>query len=314
MKSYLFVLAAITGFVVSSCDKVKNPYPKTYSTLDWSLYPGGDSATYAANGLWPSFTPNTNTQRNVLIEDFTGHRCFNCPTTTANMHNLMETNPDHIFGVTLHSGATGVGPFQETHESDGYVEVFYNDIVLEIGTYFGGLPGTSFSGNPAVMVNRTLNGPGMENQFTTGGGSAMVNKTNACLASQLKVNMQSAANYFPSTRGLFVHVEVDKIDASLTNELAIVAYVVQDSLVAMQLMGDLTDNPNYEHRDIVRGSLDNQAFGRTLTPAELDPNGKYYINYSYHLPEIYEPEHTHVVLFVRDKVTHEIYQVIKQHF
>ncbi len=109
-------------------------------------------------------------------------------------------------------------------------------------------------------------------------------------------------------------MEVDKIDAGVTNDLAVVTYLVQDSLIAMQLMSDLSDNPDYHHRDIVRDCLDGRAFGRTLTAADMGDNGKYYVNYSYHLPAAYEPENAHVVIFVMDKVTQEIYQVIKQDF
>ena len=40
----------------------------------------------------------------------------------------------------------------------------------------------------------------------------------------LKVNMQSALNYYPTTKGAFLHVEVEKIDQTITNDLAVVAF------------------------------------------------------------------------------------------
>jgi hypothetical protein len=80
-------------------------------------------------------------------------------------------------------------------------------------------------------------------------------------------------------------------------------------------MSDNSHNETYIHRDIHRGNLNNQAFGRNLESSDLI-NGKYYINYSFVVPNqldgAYNPENMHVLLYVYDKATFEIYQVIKQ--
>jgi hypothetical protein len=56
-------------------------------------------------------------------------------------------------------------------------------------------------------------------------------------------------------------------------------------------------------------------FGRQLTPADLT-NGKYYVNYSFEVPNQldggFNTENMHVLIYVYDMVTKEIYQVIKQ--
>jgi hypothetical protein len=318
-----FFLAATLGSLLlaaGSCDKVENPYPKgVSSTLDWSLYPDGDSTHYAQNA-WPTFAPNMNTLRNVLIEDFTGHQCVNCPAQTAFMESLISTNPTRIFGVAIHAGPTGLGGYQQT--STAFPTVFYNDQGLEIGDFFGSMPGTTFYGNPGFAVNRTINN---SQYISTAGG--ITQPTNNVLASSLKVNLQAATNYYPSTRGLFLHVEVDKIDQSLTSDLGLVVYVIEDSLVARQIVQTADDpdgtpgDPNlnnkdgihetYVHHDIMRGCIDGMAFGKTLTSAYLGSNNKYYVNYSYHLPNEYEVDNMHLVIYVYDKTTYEIYQVIE---
>jgi hypothetical protein len=80
-------------------------------------------------------------------------------------------------------------------------------------------------------------------------------------------------------------------------------------------MSDNSHNSTYIHRDIHRGNLGGQAFGRTLTNNDII-NGKYYVNYSFVLPNQldgnYNAENMHVLIYVYDKVTWEIYQVIKQ--
>jgi hypothetical protein len=313
MKKIL-IFSAILATVIASCDKVKNAYPANAvsSTLDWSLYPDGDSAYYVSQGLWPTFSANTNTQRNVLIEDFTGHQCVNCPASTENMEQLIATNPDHIFGLAVHAGPTGLTGFQIT--SAEYPTVLYSDAGLEIGTHFGqDIPGSSFLGNPAFCVNRTK----ANNQFTSNAGAAIANKTNTCLASALKINIQAVANYFPSTRGLFLHTEVDKIDASLTSDLAVVVCLVEDSLIAPQLVPTTMDpdgkDEAYVHRDILRGCIDGRTFGKVLTASDLGSNGKYFVSYSYRLPDQYNADNMKLYIYVYDKTTEEIYQVIEKH-
>lgn len=311
MKKLLIASLLLAGIgFYSSCDKVDNPFPKNGSSaLDWSLYPGGDSAAYVSAGLWPTFTDNTNTLRNVLIEDFTGHKCVNCPASTANMEQLIATNPTRIFGAAIHSSADGLGAFQEVDAE--YPEELFCDQGLEIGTFFGTIPGSSFIGNPAFCVNRIK----ANDQFTSNAGSAIANKTTTCLASALKVNIQAASNYFPSTRGLFLHTEVDKVDQSLTSDLGLVVYVLEDSLIGPQTVPTSMDpdgkDDAYIHREILRGCIDGKAFGRTLGTAELNANGKYYTNYSYRVPDELEVENMHLVIYVYDKTTMEIYQVIK---
>jgi hypothetical protein len=313
MKKIL-ILTAVLATVIASCDKVKNAYPANpvSSTLDWSLYPDGDSAYYVAQGLWPTFTANTNTQRNVLIEDFTGHQCVNCPASTANMEQLIATNPEHIFGLAIHAGPTGLTGFQVT--SSEYPTILYSDAGIEIGQHFGqDIPGSTFLGNPAFCVNRTK----ANNQFTSNAGAAIANKTNTCLASTLKVNIQAVSNYFPSTRGLFLHTEVHKLDASITSDLAVVVCLVEDSLIAPQLVPTSMDPDgkidDYIHRDILRGTIDGRTFGKVLTASDLGTNGKYFVSYSYQLPAQYDAENMKLYIYVYDKTTEEIYQVIEKH-
>lgn len=306
MKKILF-LAFTASFLMTACDKVKNAYPKTTSTsnLDWSLYPDGDSAYYVSQGLWPTFSANSNTLKNVLIEDFTGHRCFNCPNAATLLHNLEVANPGRVFGAGVHSSALGISSFQETNAE--YPTELYNNFAFEIGTYFGSQPGSSFLGNPHGTVNRRLNGT--DNTASPGTWTSV---TTSELNRTLQVNLQSVAHYFSATRGLFLHVEVDKFDASLTDDIALVVYVLEDSVVGPQLMPNLSRNDTYVHKDILRDCIGPGIFGKVLTPSDLGNNGKYQINYSYALPAAINENNVHLIIYAYNKVTNEILQVIKQ--
>ena len=99
----IFIFSSIIAFAIFSCDKVDNAYPaQTYTGgLDPTLYPGN-----ITDYVVPTFSPNTNTNRNVLIEDFTGHTCIFCPDAAAEAHNLETANPGRVFTSTLHTGPT----------------------------------------------------------------------------------------------------------------------------------------------------------------------------------------------------------------
>lgn len=305
--SIFFIVSLFALAVLSACDHVENPYPKQQSLeLDTTLYPGKWS-DYLANE-WPIFTANTNINRNVLIEDFTGHQCVFCPAAADLAHQLHSSNPNRIFVTSIHSGPTGIGDFQTVSPPDYPID-FTNPQGLEIGTYFGTNDG-GFSGNPRGTVNRVNTG----NIFIS--PTAWTNLTNSIISNnELKVNVQSVLNYYSSTKGAFLHVEVEKTDQTITNDMALVAYIIEDSLVGDQKMSDNTHNHTYVHRDIHRGNIDTKAFGRVLKSSDMN-NGKYYVNYSFVVPNQldgnFNASNMHLLIYVYDRVTWEIYQVIEQ--
>jgi hypothetical protein len=307
VKFTLGFLVLITLLSLESCDHVDNPYPNAPNLeLDTTLYPGNWS-NYVANE-WPQFSANTNVNRNVLIEDFTGHQCVYCPAAADLAHALHGANPTRVFVSSIHAGPTGIGDFQLVSPPDYPVD-FTNPQGIEIGTYFGTNDG-GFSGNPRGTINRFNNG------FIFQSPNSWTSMVNTQLAeNNLRVNIQSDLNYYPETKGAFLHVEIEKIDPTLTNELGIVASILEDSLVGDQKMSDNSHNTSYVHRDIHRGNLNNQPFGRVLTNNDII-NGKYYVNYSFVVPNQLEaahnPENMHVLIYVYDRITWEIYQVIEQ--
>lgn len=318
MKKLLFTLLAFGALAVSSCDKVDNPFPPAVNVdLDTTIYSGSWS-DYVAN-QWPDFTtiPNDDPNRNALIEDFTGHNCSACPAAAVVAHNLHESNPSRILIASVHASTTGMSSFQSVNIPMGYTIDFTNAVGLDFGNYFGTeLTNSGFFGNPSGTVNRT-NDAG---EYFTADGSWST-KTNAVLASQLKVAIKAKLNYYESPKhGFFLHTEVEKLDAGITNDLAMIVYIIEDSLVGPQnVTGTFT--PNYVHRDIMRGTIDGQTWGRTLT-SDMMSGGKYYVDYSYILPDQLVPQGTspighnaenmHVLIYVYDKTTLEIYQVIKK--
>ena len=288
--------------ILVSCDKVVRPIPAAEPTdLNYDLYPDGDVNHYL-NNAWPTFGPNTNTLRNVVIEDFTGHLCTYCPLAAIIADSIHRDYPTRAFVATIHSGPDGNGYFQST--STSWPIDWTNTDGLDIGTYFGEIPGSSFTGNPFGTVSRIQDGGG---QHTLAPSDWRL-FTESAMLDPLLVNIQSAGNYYPSTSGVFLHTEID-VDPSVTNQLYTVVYLIEDSLVAKQEMPDNTVDDFYVHRDIMRDCIGSGWKGKELLPANA---GTYYFDYSFVLPAIYNASNMHLLIYVRDAVTEEIYHVIKQ--
>lgn len=297
MKKYsiLLILIALT---LLSCDKVDKPFiPGIPTELNTSLYPG-DWSTYP----FPSFSPNTNTNRNVLIEDFTGHKCVFCPNAAVVAKDIEDANTGRVFVASIHASPGGVGPFQTTDAQ--YPVDLTNPMVIQYGQFFQN--GYNFVGNPQGTVSRKEFGGVM---FQSPGNWS--NATTQTLTdNELKINLQAKINYYPTTRGLFLHTEIDTMNLA-SSDVSIVVYLIEDSFISKQKFPGGLSEDNYNHHNLHRGNIDNRAFGRGMKANNLNANGKYYLDYSYELPAQYDPANMHLLVYAMNKTTYEVYQVIK---
>ena len=307
MKNLYQILFFLSGTVLlfTSCDKVDYPYEKVASiNLDTTLYPNGTWDDYLANE-YPTFTQNTNTNVNVLIEDYTGHKCLTCPNAADVAHGVHLNNPNRVFVASIHSGP-GTTSFQSANPNH---TKYYTDHTNPDGIAYGNefKNGYGFFANPQGNVNRAK-GNGL--MFTLS-GMWQSRADDIMNANVLKANIQSVFNYYSSTNGGFLHVEIEKKTSEAINMNSVV-YVIQDSLVDWQLMPDNSDNEFYVHRDKHLGSIDNNAFGVNAFTADAAAGDKVILDYSYKIPNGLDASNMHLLIYVYDTDTYEILQVIKQ--
>ena len=145
MKSYIVLFFCILSFSVSftSCDYVKIPCPV-----------GPPIDTTGCTTF--TFTANPSPVKKILVEDYTGFRCPNCPKAADTLKAILASYPGRVIGMGVHvsigfaepavvSGAPA-GSFTSdfrTPEGDNYdnTSLFYPS---------GGTKG----GLPKGMVNR----------------------------------------------------------------------------------------------------------------------------------------------------------------
>ena len=91
MKKLIYTAIISIGILFASCDYVANPYPEKNANV-------GDTSTCPT----PTFPVVTNHIKKIMIEDFTGHVCGNCPLGANQLHNIDSMYPGHIVGVAEH--------------------------------------------------------------------------------------------------------------------------------------------------------------------------------------------------------------------
>jgi hypothetical protein len=300
----IFILSLIlTTF--TQCDKVENAYESKPSVdLDTTLYPG-IWQDYLDNE-YPSFPENNNTDINVLVEDYTGHLCNNCPNAATIAHDIHENNPNRVFVASIHTDPGAQMSFQY---ADPNATSYYTDHTNAGGVAYGleFQNGFNFIGNPQGTVNRKI----IANKMFDFSGTWQSRASDILNDNNLKVNIQSEFNYYPSTNGGFMHVEAEKITSEpLTVNM--VVYVIQDSLVDWQLMPDNTGNEFYVHRDKHLGSIDNNPFGVEVFNVDTPSGNKVILDYSYPIPTNLATDNMHFLIYLYDVATYEILHVIKQ--
>lgn len=306
MKKLILLFAAGT-FLLTSCDKVEGSYPVAENQGDYSLYPGGDSLDYW-NTDGPVFSANPNSQRNVLIEDFTGHKCSTCPAAAVIANNIQDLYPTRAFVTAIHAAPSGLGGFQQVSLPDFSID-WTNDDGIDIGFHFGNLTGSQFIGNPSGTVNRIP----VLGQHTQN-ASQWQNSSEVTMQTALQVNIQSAANYYSATRGMFLHTEIEVLDQSISDDLYTVVYLVENESYGAQAFPSGIINFNYLHKDVMRDCVLSGWQGIELTEELEVSNGKYRLDYIFELDGQYDPENMHLLIYVRNAVTEEVYHVVKQKF
>lgn len=295
MRALILIFALSMSIV--SCDKIKNPYPKGAVTeLNTALYPGN-----WADYPWPDLSGGFGTNRNVVLEDYTGHKCVFCPNAATVAEGIETANPDRVFVISIHSSPGGVGPFQETDAE--YTENFANETAIAYGHTFQ--TGYGFDANPAGTISRIKFNNIMFQQASD--WSNLV--TQVLNENDLKVGISAKANYFDATKGLFVHALIDPKSQDVS-KLKVVTQFIENSFIGNQKLPGGQHDAAYNFHNTLRETLDGAPFGQALSSKTANSSGKIQFDYSYQIPAKYDPANCHVVVYVMNTETYEILQAV----
>jgi len=205
--------------------------------------------------------------KNVILEEFTGINCPNCPAGHVIGQAIYDAHPDDVVLINIHTGfyanPSGSQP----------------DYRTEWGAAIAGQ--SNLAGYPAGTVNRHLF-PGW-GQNT--GGTAMsrnywTTASNQMLAQPSYLNVGVEAIIVSSTRQLVVNVEVYYTDNSPAGSNYLNVAVLQNNIIGYQSGG----SSNYNHKHMLRHLLTGQ-WGVPIT--ETTQESLYAGTFTYELPEDY---------------------------
>lgn len=213
--------------------------------------------------------------RAILIEDFTGQRCNNCPTGTEIINGIVSTyGEDNVIAVGIHSGPLG---FPGTATAVGLMTDTGNE-------YYSHWDKENEMGQPWVIFNRKTSPDSHYNNWAAMVSTIISEKSN------LTVNIANA--YDAASRTLTTTVGADGLSGTVKGKLQV--WIVEDGVKALQKMPDGKDNKEYIHNHVFRAAV-NGTWGEDVTIKDGETTTK---QYSYVLPKAWVADNIAVVAFV----------------
>lgn len=261
MKLFFLIISA--AFLFSSCDKIYGPYTENNSV--------GTS------------------NRKIIIEDFTGHTCVNCPDARSVIDQLSVLYPEKIIPVAVHCGSfatpwsSGVKfRYDFRTEAGNALEAYY-----AIPQYPNGLINT--------VAKEELSAY-----------SSWSSKVSAFINTSSKLSME-----ITNTCDTNAHTVSTKLKTTalsyINKNLYLVIFVTEDSIVNWQRSSS-GDNPTYMHRHVLRKALTN-PLGNELKNGVFFKDSFIESQFSFSYTDTdWKINKIHIVAYIYDNVTKEILQ------
>lgn len=237
------VLIVMSGFIWVGCDQVDEGLVVT-NVQDIPL---NEDTVFVVDSI-------IITHKQVLLEDFTGHKCVNCPEAGVTAHEWAENYDHKLIIYAVHAG------FQAFPDQTGeYTYDFTNPTGDEIFNFFN----QPF--NPTAAVNRVEYNGNTILLFVTGDWEAAVANE---MAKPNVLDMKMQNKYFPNTNSVEVSVTSTAKD-NLDGKYKIVVMVAEDLIVRPQKnnneeVGPVPDWLDFHHRNVLRDAI-TSTFGQYVT-------------------------------------------------
>ncbi len=270
IKLIHLLLSAFTLLVLTSCDVVEGP----------KVDPEGFSGS--AN--------------KVLIEDFTGHMCGNCPRAHEQATALHDTYGDNLVIVAVHAGT-----FARVVNSLG----FTTDFNTEMGAKLEEEYDADNAGLPKGLINRR--------QY---GGSYLTNypdwstHVSTVLAESPQLGLEMVSTYDDNSREFEVDVNMEYFTTGDATH-QVVVLITEDHIISKQNDYSLASGhiDDYEQNHVLRAVVTPGVYGVPVKGSEIFLGEKITKTFNMVLPAEFVAENCHIVSYVLTSDTHEIIQV-----
>jgi hypothetical protein len=279
IKQLAGTLMIFTGIAILSCETVEEPF------IESNPY----------TGVYDSDLPI----RKILIEDFTGFGCVNCPRANEMIHTLKNTYGAHVVAIAVHSGFFAQ-PFAPGDP----------DYRTEVGFTLGG-DGIAHDGffhiadQPIGVVNRIKDPVSGEYKVSYQNWSKRI-------VDILKVNKFAdiGIEITNSLDGLNLTTTITAKTVNPISDLTKIAvYIIEDHVIGKQKDGSVVI-PDYEHMHMLRAGViaSDPTWGETFSNNSIPAGNQITKNYSFALSENWNPANCSVVAFIYYSNTLEVIQ------
>lgn len=230
--------------------------------------------------------PTVVERRAVLLEDFTGQMCTNCPEGHEIIEMLEGRFGKDLIAVSIHCGDFGIS-VNRTKYDDANMENTRIGLMTEQGNSICAAYGIDRW--PMGVVN--MGSPINMDQWASAVSTAVETSTDVHILAKAHIENRDGKAW----------IEVETTTTSGTSRLAKIQYwIVEDGIVAQQKDGTTTI-PNYVHNNVFRAQIFDGIKGEdiSLTPGvETETSGEIELRYTD--KERWTAENLRVVAFVSD--------------
>ncbi len=193
--------------------------------------------------------------KKVLLEEFTGHKCPNCPQGSKIAHDLQGIYGDKLILISVHAGF-----FATPNASGHYTEDFRTTTGDELNTDY------NVQSYPSGMINRTS----FDDKVVLG-KSAWATAVNELIAQPEQALLTITHTYTASTKKLDITVATEVVRI-IEDPVGVCIYITGDT-IAPQENNDPTLGPSpvwedYDHHDMLVQSIGG-TYGEPVNNSEL---------------------------------------------
>jgi hypothetical protein len=258
---------------INSCDEIKNPLKPNTGKC------GDDSQPVPI--------------RKILVEDYTGHTCGNCPRAAEQISYLQKNYCDYIVPVAVHVGSFANPTTQ-----------FPDDFRTPVGTELDQFFGISSTGLPQGMVNRT---PYNSNKVLVYADWTAAVDVLLATPPQMYITLQNNFNTGDSIVTISVRTDILK---DISDNLSLSVYLTEDSIISPQKDYSLPSPSivtNYVHKHMLRTTA-NGTWGDQISEEPVKFGATIEKTYSVKISSKWKPDHCNVVAFVFKTDSKEVVQ------
>jgi hypothetical protein len=268
LRNSILVISAVA--MLFGCDVIEDP------KVEFGLY---RSDLY---GPPPAFQSSGAPHQKVLLEDFTGHDCGNCPNGHLKAAELLDQYGEDLAVVAVHAGSLAA-PFPPNYPADWTTPEGQYYLLTQVGSDV----------MPKGRTNRLTDASIIHSP------SAWPAKVAEAFALTPEVNLQLNVSYVEENQHLNIHVNSEWFEDA-PGDYRLVIMITEGEIYAPQLWynHDPEYNPEYLHEHMLRATVT----GATGLVVASDPEAglQQTDSYTYNWNSTWVPEHCEVVALITD--------------